>query len=378
MPSILDVTSLSRINLRSVEGWDPSQLSIDMNAQTTGTLDILLRHQTDAMKPRIKDLLRDPNKNFEVRIFWNDFCNKVAEDCDDSPANDNSCGDLEGPPIEKDFQDYELTSCIRHRFSVDEETYTQSTEDPTDDLAEMQRNALKVLLERLNLKAMIFLKMNAGPNMGETFQDTGGDYRYIIPSDVFTDADTTVYADLIRDSIDSRLANPFLLDYGNFWRMNFNALIDGANGEGKGNAARARLFNIETDLFGPRQLPSIKDSTFAITPYSYAFVNKSYFQRKVTLMPGVDQFRGSTPVYDAASNKWKWYITIPGYNIVVDVLMQRVCVNQDKNLFQYIFQYTLHYDWFLNPAGCEINGEKVTGIIEYVKEGGVAESLASS
>lgn len=365
--AILSATALQRINLLTQQAWDPNQRQIDQWAVDTVTFDTLIARQNAAGRMLIEPIT-DPNKDNDVRIWWNDFCGQEAEDCDSEATY---CGDLTGNPSQVDYKDYAITQCLTKSFQVAEETFKGSFMSMDQNLLDNQNQAIRQLLNGLNKKAIVFLKANAGLNKGGQFAEIGGAYE--LPS--FTGPESsTIYTKIIYDALKSRIANPFLLDYGNLWHLNMNAQFEAGNGEGKGNAARANYFNIISDIQGGSQVPSAANSTFLLAPYAYAFVNKSYYRNR-EMVNGKVQFSGSVPVYDPASDKYKYYINIPGYDIVIDVLWQRKCVNAKKNIYTHVFQYTLHYDFILNPTGCDNgSGDSVNGIIEYVTPGGSASS----
>ncbi|MFT3704643.1 MAG: hypothetical protein QM802_19920 [Agriterribacter sp.] len=365
--AILSATALQRINLLVQQAWTPNQRDIDQNAQDTTTIDTLLARQNSIGKMLVEEIT-DPNKDKDVRVWWNDFCGQEAEDCASGGGYDASCGNLTGNPSQVDYKDYAVTQCLQKKFKIQQQTFKGSFMSIEQNLLDNSKQAIRQLLNALNKKAIIFLQANAGLNKGGQYPVNGSD-QYQIPASVFAQENTRVYTNILYDAAKSRISNPFVLDYGNLWHMNMNAKFDQGNAEGKGNAIRAILFNVIEDIQGGAQVPAAANSTFVVAPYAYAFVNKSYY-RKREVLNNIVSFSGSTPVYDEASGKWKWYITIPGYDITVDVLMQRVCVDAKKDIYEWYFQYTLWYDFLLNPSGCDNgSGDAVNGIIEYVKTG---------
>lgn len=371
---ILSATELQRINITSVDSWNPNQRQIDMYSRGTATLDALLTRQ-NGIGGMVIEPLTDPNKSNDVRVWWNDFCGREAQDCDGG----NSCGLLSGDPSQVDFKDYAITQCITDGFKIEENTFKGSFMSIEQNIADNQRHAITRILNRLNKKAIIFLKANAGGNKGGQFNSTPAK-QYVLPTADLSDEgkQSRLYTKIIFDALASRIQNPFLIDYGNFWHLNMNAQFNKGNADGKGDAARSDYFNIFSDIEGRSQLPAAMNSTFLVAPYAYAFVNKSYFQKRNHPVGGKVSFSGSTPVYDEASGKWKYFITIPGYNIVIDVLLERTCVNARKDIYTHVFNYFLHYDFLLNPEGCSGEGSSVNGIVEYVREGSEESDSSAS
>ncbi|MGN6491156.1 MAG: hypothetical protein ACTHLE_04110 [Agriterribacter sp.] len=361
---ILEGTRLQDINLDIENAWSTNQRQIDQWAKTTDTLDVLLAKQK-SVGSRVTEILENPNKDETHKIWWNDFCGEEAEAC----GVDNGCGDLTADESELDSQEYAVTQCLQKRFAVSETTFAGSFRDLEQYVTDNLNQVVLQLVNGLNKSAIQFLQANAGVSRGNKFGGINGANQYIIPSEWIENENTKLYTKMLFEAQRSRILNPFIIDMGNLWEMNTNAAFDGANGEGKGNAARARAFNINYDIFGGGQVPEAAGSTFIVAPYAYAFINKSWYRKRETPTQGHVSFTGKTPVYDPTLEKWKYYIEIPAYGIYLDVLKQRVCENGKKDRYKHIWQFTLNYDWLLNPTGCpDDNGDAVTGIVEFANE----------
>lgn len=363
--AILPETALQQINLMVEEAWPVNQRQIDLNAVDSVTFDALLDRQR-SVSPNLVQILENPNKDEEFRVYWNDFCGETVEECTNS--NNNNCGPLTGEESEIDYASYTLDNCMKKTFKFSEETFAGTWMTKEQYIADNIRNVYKTFREALNASAIRFLQASGGDNPG-TKWTVNGAKQTLIPSEYLEDQNTNLYNKITRDAQRARMGNVFLIDVGdNLWEMNANSRQNALNAEGRGSAVRASLLPVIDDAFAMGQVPDAEGSTFAVSPYAYAFVNKSYYRKRERPINGIESFSGATPVYDEALEKYKWFVQLPGYPIYLDVLMERKCLNGTKDRFEHIFQYTMHYDWLLNPAGCTVGGKTVTGIIEYANE----------
>jgi len=344
MAAISTVT-LQKINLEIEEAWADSQAMIDNAALDTATLDTMVANQKGMLAPAIS-VVSDPSKNYDLEVYWPDFCGQAATDCATDP-----CTDLNFDQAEVEKKAYKIEQCIEDKFSVSEDDFFKSFLNKDGFIAKNINQKIANLLNRLNYKALVFLHANAGLNNGGQFTANGSG-QYEVGGNAF--AGTNIITKMLYDAQISRVLSPFILDGKNLWESVMNARLNNDNGEGKGDANRTRLFgNITFDPLGFSKLADVANSTFLVSPSAYHFAHKNYIPNAV-------------PVWDEASNKWKYSIELGRYGVKIDVFMQRVCENAAKNLYKYNWLFKLHYDFFANPFGCENgDGDKVTGIIEY-------------
>jgi hypothetical protein len=341
----ISTVQLQKINLEIEQAWADSQAMIDNGALDVATLDTLVANQSGMLAPAVA-VVTDPSKDYDLEVYWPDFCGQEATDCSTDP-----CTDFNFNQAEVQKKAYKIEQCIEDRFSVSEEDFWKSWLNKDGFIAKNINQKITNLLNRLNYKALVFLHANAGLNKGGQFTANGSG-QYEVSGSLF--GSTNVIIKMLYDAQVSRVPNPFILDGKNLWETVLNARLNQPNGEGKGDANRANLFgNVTFDPLGFSKLADVANSTFLVSPAAYHFAHKNYIQDAV-------------PVYDEASEAWKYSIELGRYGVRVDVFMKRVCENATKNLYKYNWLFKLHFDFFANPFGCaDGNGDKVTGIIEY-------------
>jgi hypothetical protein len=345
--TLLPTTALQKVNLQTEEAWSENQRMIENEAETE-SLSAAIRKQ-NSLGSNFIQKLTDPKKDYtDVRVLWVDFCGEEAADCD----SDNYCDGITGNVAGIDYKDYNLTQCIKDSFKVDESTFAGSFSDLQSFIVQNQNQKIRNLLTRLNMKYILFLHANSGFNRGTNYTFNVS-HQTEIPTANFT---TDLITDLIIDAKISKVQRPFIVDGRNLLKVFTDATFDAGNLDGKGADARRRYFDYTVDPAGfARAGASVVPSTFMVTPYAYAFVNKNYYE-------------SSVPAFDADLGMEKYFIRIPAFGITIDVLHQRSCVDAKKNRFAHVFNYTLHYDFLTNPFGCaDGDGKIVTGILEYKK-----------
>ncbi len=340
MPPIVTPVLLTKVNLMTEQAWPKNQADIENNDVDAATLDTLVSHQDSATQNFIEKVT-DTTKDYDVQVAWYDFCGSGAIDCNQDP-----CTTITGNGNDVKSKTYNVNGCIEDAFEVSENLFATTTLSVQDYIVKRQTRMIKNMLERLNDKAIAFLAANAGFNRGTQYPYAGG--LTTIPS---ADYDMKLLPKLQLDMMVSKLKDGFGIDGSGLYLPYSYALQNGGNAEGKGDALRAKLLDINFDIIGMAKA-GLSDRTFLVSPHAYAFVTKNYIQSGV-------------PTFDPALDKLKYSITIPGYNLKVDVWHQRACEDGTRDRFKHVFLYKLHYDFLLNPAGCTIDGGAVTGIVEY-------------
>lgn len=344
MAAISTVT-LQKINLEVEEAWADSQAATDNAALDTATIDTLVARQQGMLAPA-SAVITDPSKDYDLEVYWPNFCDESAVDC-----TTDACTDFNFNQAGVEKKSYKIAQCIEDKFSINEQDFWKSWMNKDGFIAKNINQKITNMLNRLNYKALVFLHATAGLNKGGQFTaNVSGQYE--ISGALFNS--TNVITKMLYDAQVSRVLNPFILDGKNLWETVLNARLNQPNGEGKGDANRAALFgNVIHDPMGFAKLGDVTNSTFLVSPTAYHFAHKNYIQNAV-------------PVWDEASNKWKYSIELGRYGAKIDVFMQRVCVDANKDLYKYNWLFKLHYDFFANPFGCpDGEGKAVTGVIEY-------------
>ena len=344
MPNIIggDIALLSESNIATEQAWTNSQMQIETDDVQSETFDTLLENQ-QKLGDGFVTKLTDANKDYDVKVNWIDFCGTAATDGDTEV-----CADIDETPAPGKEKQYSIGQTVKVTYSVDESELAGSFKDKAEVLAKTQKNAFKELVQRLNLKSDLFLNANIGYNAGNEFAKTGTTSN--VPE---AEYNVSLAPRIMKEMLYNKVPNAFIVDGGTLYLPITNAGIDGANGEGKGNATRSKIFKTTVDIHGMAGA-GLSDCTFAVAPYSYAFVSKNYYKNR-------------KPVYDPdmGTGKWKYSVPIPKYGIRADVVMQRKCIDGTKDRFKYVFVAKIHYEFLVNPEGCTVGGNTINGIWKY-------------
>lgn len=338
---------MQTINLDIAEAWANPQSERDVKGSSE-TIDSLVAHQNGAQAPLL-NYLQDPTKDYDVEVYWPDFCGQSAIDCESDP-----CQDLTADQAEVQKKPYKITQCIEDKFSINEADFFKSFINKDSFIQKNINQKINNLLFLLDIKALTFLHANAGLNKGGAFHANASG-QYEVPGALFNS--TNILAQFYYDAQVSQVLSPFIVDGSNLWGVWFQANMNAQNSNGSGDFRRSTLFgDITFDPIGFAAVPEVTNSSFIISPSAYAFATKNYIPNEV-------------PQYDEAAKKWKYSIDLGRYGARVDVFMQRICVDATKNLYKLVWLFKLHFDFLASPVGCDVNGKSVTGIIEYTKNG---------
>lgn len=348
MATILSLTALTAMNLQLEEAWGTNQRSIEQSELRAEALAKQLAVQQN-LGNQVVATLTNPTKDRDVRVLWYDFCNSTVADCD----SDDYCGDLTAAEKGMANKDYAITQCVNDKFAAKEDTFAGSSMDFNDYVRKTQADTIVKLINKLDAKYALALHANAGFNRGGFYSINGTTGVSEVPTADYSNMG--LITQMIIDAKRSKIQNPFIIDSGNLLKTYLNAGFNGANGEGKGEAARANFYDVTFDIDGLVEAgAATANSTFLVSPYAIVFVNKTYY--------------GNTAPIEVQPNKFTYSIRIPRFGVTVDVIHQKVCANLKKNRWDHTFYYTVHYDFLTNPFGCaDANGKIVTGIVEYVK-----------
>lgn len=119
-----------------------------------------------------------------------------------------------------------------------------------------------------------------------------------------------IVGELVRLARLNQMGSPYMIDGGRLFVDYFNARIDGQNGEGAGDAARARFFNEYFDLEGFMDA-ALNIDTFLVKPGSVGLFHKSFLP--------------ATPRETAAGQIWTNYRSANITNMLYDVVFEETC-----------------------------------------------------
>ncbi|WP_179022050.1 hypothetical protein [Winogradskyella forsetii] len=344
----LSIAKECDIQLITEQVWADSQNQTDQYTADAETIRMMADKQAD--RNQILTSLEDTSlEDDEIKVIWIDQCGEeLDETCQE--VCDFTASDV---PLASET--YSLTDCVSKSFAADENDFLRNKYTIEEYIAKQLLHTIKLLDEQLNAKALLFLSANAGLNThpeAYTFNAT------TLEVDA-ADYTNEMYVKMAIDAKMNKIMDPFVVDNGALYRAYLRAQLDKDNYDGSGNQKRTMLFDTSFDLLGfPKT--AVTDTTFLVSPYSYAFGSRNYNSAAPTIVETKDlrQIRYSIP-----SNN------VPG--VVYDVTKQIVC---SGNRFKHEYLVKARTGFFLNPVGCDVLVDtepdvfdNVTGILSYTK-----------
>ena len=330
---------LLEINLKASEMWaDGAQRRMEAN---TVAAQAVKENQTARF-----EILKDPKKDREVKVTWLKTCGAVDEACD------TNC-DIQEDEIESDGQEYGFDICRKVGFSIDEEKFRTNNYSPEEAASEALADRLSILDEFWNRQILLKLSDFAGANAYPA-PWTYAAGTTTIPS---AEYNLKMVAALVKQAKQNKLKNAYYIEDGTLWIPKYNAGIDGANGEGKGDAQRAAILNMYHDLTGFGE-SGLTENLFAIDKSAIAFETKN----RHTAIPRVINSKVGQTLYTVASP------TIPG--VVYDVYYVITCKTVgNETHYVHTWRIETRGGIWLNPESCPITvgGSEVTrtGVLSY-------------
>jgi hypothetical protein len=301
--------------------------------------------KTDAINAVISEttakleLVKDPDKDRQVKIYWPKNCDETVTDC--ATGSPNMC-DPYGPEGEAECKTYALSKCLETKFSITENKFRTNELSFEQMLAENLLQKMKVMDEQLSQRSVAALNSFSGFNQangGSAGQygigTIGSDGITYIPAANWS-MDTIGY--LIQNSQMNKFSDPAFIKgsllFQEFWKAEMNQ----ANAEGKGQAAMANQLRTYTDLFAVDGVNDPDKRIYLMDKGAVAFVSKAWY----------DKFGTNNP----KENMQNWQFSIESKNlpgVKYDVIYANKCVNNDT---VHGYMLRLHYDFFLNPTPC--------------------------
>lgn len=275
------------------------------------------------------------DKDNTVRLVWLNACSDADAACTDDCT-------IGGAELSSDSKDYSLNICRTAGFSVKEKRMRNNAFAPEEQIALGMLNAGRVLDEYLNKQVIAHLETFRGTNeyLASGWANAGGDTT--VPAAQW---DKTLIPKLVMTGIKNRFSNPFILSGENLWYEGWDAAINQANADGKGDAATLAAIRRYHDLFHLDAVVAAP-KTYLIEQGAVAIVSKSYYDQDPKTY--FSQMR-----YAVASRN------IPG--LMYDVVYNNVCAS---NEITHNFSLYLKALVALNPTGCS---ETRTGLIAFEK-----------
>lgn len=332
------------IILKAEQVWADSQGQTEMYAAEAETIKALAEQQAG----RTQILSQINNVDMEddkVRVVWMDMCEDELDDsCQDV------C-DFSGTDKALAYKDYTLTGCVSASFSVDENDLLRTAYSQEEYTARQLLSKKKLLDEKINRDALLFLSASAGYNKNQS--NPAGVWS---PNTMTVDASKYNEDLLVKMAVDAkinRISDAFLVDSGALWEPFLRAELGKNDCCGKGAEAKSKLFKTYFDLVGFPTAP-VTDTSFLISPASYAFGHRNY--------------NPAEPIVVNPKSGWQQRFSVPSDNIPglrYDVYYQYEC---SGNRFKHSYLIVAKYGFFLNPEGCpDADDNVVSGILSYTK-----------
>lgn len=279
----------------------------------------------------------------DASIIWLNQCDLTTDTC-----VDNVCT-FDGPSVSSFVQSLTIDQCVQTEFSEAIDRWRDNIYGLGDAEAINLNKVMKSQLEYVSQYAVGVINANTGTNEHIPFGSTWtGTDPVTIPAAAFN---TGIYGQLLRNARKNRLDNPYLLTGEALAHMNYLAQTNGGNGEGAGDALRARSMRIYEDLFNIDEVNDPALMFYMINRGALAFASRGYFPRTAETLDG-NYSRFSIP------NRW-----FP--DLIHDV--ERV-VSCTTGTWSVNYRVKARYKVLVNPTGCTAGR---TGILSYLVEAGV-------
>jgi hypothetical protein len=275
-------------------------------------------------------------KKYDVEIMWENFCDIVAKDCDDS------C-DLGGEKSSTNTETKTIECFKEVGFSMSEADFIDNEYDMN--VAKALLAADKSLVEAFAAYAVAQMEAFKGTNvMGTSGKGTisGGDTA-IIPA-YWT---ASLFAYLNRVSIMNKFSNPILLSGNNLYEANYTAMMNAGNANGKGDANFFGSMPLYFDLFNIDTVNDPDFKTYMLSMGSMAMVSK-------TFNPAVPEKLQDFTRYTMNSNFFP--------ALKYDVWYDNACESGNQRLVKHNYTLRLTAAIFGNPSGCSLDN---TGVLAF-------------
>lgn len=333
--------------------WDDSALAQEYIPHSDTAIAVL-KNQTARFRE-----LENPDKDNTVQVNFINPCGITVEDCGDV------C-DMDGQELSTGGKNYELDICkSTPGLKISRNKLRTNTYEYEELAAKGLLMHLKALDEFWSQQLLVKMKAWAGVNVAVASGDisaygmTWDNGATQIPANDFNVGMLTT---LLQQQIVNNMPAGYIIDRGYMFKPVQDALLNGGNADGKGDALRAQQFanRITSDMFNFTKA-GVTESMFAVNPGAIAFktrarnpetpkvwggkVNRTDYKVKSRILPGVeyDVFYSLNCIPSTNGS---------GYSDIVDV-----------------WNFKTEGGIFLNPEGCPVTiGGTVynpTGIYSY-------------
>jgi hypothetical protein len=312
--------------------WADNQQAQDYKPEVA-VLEAIRKEQTARLQ-----IIENPEKDIELKIYWAADCNTTLEDCDDE------C-EIGGPEAEAQCKEYALDICKRAGFSITERRFRTSNLTREQVVAKSIAKRMKELDEFLAQTLVAKLNAFAGDNqfLGGIGDPDSGGVTYIAPS--YWNADMYGYFSQVR--IMNKLNDVFLVHGGNLFQIYWQAQMVNANQNQKDLLLKLQSIRSYWDMFNIDGVNSPDQTSYMISRGAVAFANKAYYPL-------------NNPIVYFDQSRWSIESkSLPG--VMYDVYYTNECIA--PNDYKHSWTLYVKAGIFLNPFGCN---DAVTGVIKFV------------
>lgn len=343
-------SELLAVRLKAEQMWNDSTYEASLRPEAEAAKAVLA-HQTARF-----DVLNDPNKDKKVAVTFIDACGVKATDCVDSCS-------IDGDELATKAKEYKPNLCKQASFSVDATKLRSNDYATSEVVARGLAGAVKSLDEWWSQQILAKLKMFAGVNVAPTpFV-----YDAANKTTNFKDLDPTIYksnlkrlANFIQQAKLNRVDAPYLIDNGTFFVDMLDAAFDSGNAEGKGYAARLKVFdNMLTDDQFNFAAAGLVEDLFMVGSGAVAFKTVNKHEDAPVLIGGNVQ----ETLYTIPSN------SLAGVSYDVTYTVKCKIDNGNKH-YVHVWQLRTNGLVELNPEGCPVT-TNVDGVATTVTPTGV-------
>lgn len=322
-------TVLPKVAVKIDEIWADAIQKADYEAQCEAAKAIMME-QTAKL-----EVLRSSAKNITVRIDWIKDCGMTDEACSDDCTND-------GAELESTSQDVTISTCRQVQFKVARKKMRDNNFDASEVAAKGLMKAGKVLDEYLAKQAVTFLNASVGVNEHTSAKWTLAGTPVGSRSEVAAaNVNVGLIPHLILAGAKNRFSNPYLLSGTQLYVENWEKMLEAANADGKGSAAKMNAIRKHFDIFNVDTVNANTTDFYLVDKGAVALVTKAYYEGEV-------MDHGTKSYFSLKSNN------LPG--VVYDVIVDETCSSNE----QYdAYTVQANFGYFLNPLGCTANRKGV-------------------
>jgi hypothetical protein len=324
-------SQLQRIQVEVDRIWADTQQHQDYEPQVE-VLRAIRAEQTARLQ-----LIENPEKDLEVRVYWPADCSTNLADCSDDCT-------IGGPEPESQCTSYSLDICKTTGFSIKEKRFRTNELSREAVVAKAMAKRLKELDEYLAQAVVAKLNAFAGANLflGGIGDPDNDDVTYIAPSYWTPD----IYGYFTQVAIMNKLSSVFIIHGSNLFQMYWQAQMNQANANNKDQILKLQAIRSYWDMFNIDSVNGSTKASYMISKGAVAFANKAYYPL-------------NAPINYKDDSRWSIESkALPG--VYYDVYYNNECTSNDV---QHNWSLYVKAGIFLNPLGCD---DSVTGVIKFV------------